>query len=83
MARKINIPEQPGKAPASAKPPAGDDAGGAERAAVLRVTAKVAGFRRAGRVWPALPVEVDAAEFTPEQLAQLRAEPLLSVEEID
>ena len=52
-----------------------------ESAAVrLSVRSRQAGFRRAGRAWPAEPVIVDIAEFTEAQLAQLKAEPMLIVE---
>lgn len=45
----------------------------------LVVRSLVAGFRRAGRAWPAEEVEVDISEFTAEQIAQLLAEPKLVV----
>lgn len=48
----------------------------------LLVRARVAGFRRAGRAWPAEPVMVAASEFTAEQIARLNAEPMLVVEEL-
>lgn len=47
---------------------------------LLRVTAARDGFRRAGRAWPSTLTEVDAAEFTSEQLEALNAEPMLVVE---
>lgn len=43
------------------------------------VCAKQAGFRRAGRAWPAVDTIVDADEFTAEQIEQLLAEPMLVV----
>ena len=39
----------------------------------------VAGFRRAGRAWPAEEVTVSADEFTAEQIEQILAEPMLVV----
>ena len=49
----------------------------------LRVTSKQAGFRRAGRAWPASPVTVPLAEFDDQQVAALRAEPMLVVEDVE
>ena len=46
----------------------------------LRITAKRAGFRRAGRAWPDTPTEVAVADFTEEQLEQLAAEPMLIIQ---
>lgn len=46
----------------------------------LRITSKREGFRRAGRAWSVTPIVVAADDLTPEQLAQLRAEPMLTVE---
>ncbi len=40
----------------------------------LTITAKRAGFRRAGRAWTVAPTTVDAHDFTPEQLRQLARE---------
>lgn len=45
----------------------------------LRVSAHVAGFRRAGRAWSAEPVEVPIVEFDEAQIEQLLAEPMLIV----
>ena len=49
----------------------------------LRITAKRAGFRRAGRAWPDTPTEVAVADFSAEQLEQLAAEPMLIVQPFD
>ena len=49
----------------------------------LLISALVAGFRRAGRAWPAEPVEVPASEFSKAQLAALKAEPGLRVSECE
>jgi len=46
---------------------------------ILLVTAPAKGLRRAGRFWPGGVTEVSANELTPEQVAQLRAEPRLTV----
>ncbi len=56
-------------------------AGEKKQGPMLRITAKRDGFRRAGRPWSGT-VEVSASEFTEEQLAALKAEPMLVVEEI-
>lgn len=45
----------------------------------LQVRSLVAGFRRAGRAWPAEEVTVKADEFTDAQIEQLLAEPMLVV----
>ena len=45
----------------------------------LIVRSLSAGFRRAGRAWPAEEVTVSADEFTAEQIEQLLAEPMLVV----
>lgn len=48
----------------------------------IRVKTSRPGFRRGGRAW-ADTTEVAVSEFTAEQLAQIRAEQLLVVEDID
>lgn len=53
--------------------------GGAKAVTQLQVTARRAGFRRAGRAWPAEAVTVSADDFTAEQVEQLLAEPMLTV----
>lgn len=50
-------------------------------ATLITVVAKRDGFRRGGRPWPASPTTVDAEGFTPEQLADIRAEKMLVVTE--
>ncbi len=50
--------------------------------AVLKVTAKVDGFRRAGREWHGV-TQVAKDELTETQIAQLEAEPRLVVETIE
>ena len=47
---------------------------------MLRVTAKKAGRRRAGREWPGTPVEVPAAQFSDTQIIQLIDDPELIVQ---
>lgn len=49
----------------------------------LRVSAKVAGFRRAGRAWPVDPVVVPLADLTSDQIGQLLAEPKLVVTTVE
>lgn len=48
----------------------------------LKVTSKKDGFRRGGRDWNGT-TEVRTDEFTKVQLAQLKSEPMLVVEEIE
>lgn len=48
----------------------------------LKITSKKDGFRRAGRAWTG-QTEVDASAFDEAQIAQLKAERMLVVEEID
>lgn len=49
----------------------------------LRVAARVDGFRRCGRAWPASGDTVAKADFTPEQVDRLMADPDLVVTEVD
>lgn len=49
---------------------------------MIRITSKTAGFRRAGIAHPAAPTDYQDDAFTKAQLAQLKAEPMLVVEEI-
>lgn len=53
-----------------------------QKVAGLRVTTKRDGFRRAGRAWHGA-TEIVATELTKEQLHQLKAEPMLTVEAIE
>lgn len=66
------------KKSAAPKAPQGAEAASTEATHVM-VRAHAAGFRRAGRAWPAEDVTVPIGEFTKEQLLALVAEPLLSV----
>lgn len=50
---------------------------------MIRITSRIDGFRRAGIAHPAAPVDHPAEAFTHQQLAQLAAEPMLVVQEID
>jgi hypothetical protein len=52
-------------------------------ASLIRITARRDGFRRAGLAHPARPIEHPAEAFTAEQLAQLQAEPMLTVELVE
>jgi hypothetical protein len=47
---------------------------------MIIITAKKDGFRRCGLAHSARPVEHQDGVFTPEQLAELQAEPMLVVE---
>lgn len=48
----------------------------------IRITSRVNGFRRLGMEHPAAPVEYPDDRFMPEELAVLKADPVLVVEEI-
>lgn len=50
---------------------------------MIRITSKAAGFRRAGIAHPAEPTSYTNDTFTDQQLALLKAEPMLVVEEIE
>lgn len=50
---------------------------------ILRITAAVAGFRRAGIAHPALPTEYPVERFSDEQIAALLEEPRLTVEVVE
>lgn len=47
---------------------------------MIRITAKRPGFRRCGVAHPAAPTDYPDDHFSAEQLAMLRAEPMLTVE---
>ncbi len=53
-----------------------------QKIAGLRVTTKRDGFHRGGRAWHGT-TEVAEAEFTKQQIQQLKAEPMLTVEAIE
>jgi hypothetical protein len=48
----------------------------------LRITSAREGFRRAGWKWSSQPTTVPLTEFSAEQVAMLRAEPMLTVEDV-
>lgn len=48
----------------------------------IRITAKQDGFRRCGIAHPATPTEYPGDQFSKKELEQLKAEPMLVVEEI-
>lgn len=50
---------------------------------MIRITSKVDGYRRCGVLHPARPVEYEDTRFSAEELAVLRADPLLDVEVIE
>jgi len=50
---------------------------------VIRITAKMDGFRRAGLTHPARAVEYPAEKFSAGELEALRTEPMLVVQELD
>ncbi len=49
---------------------------------MIRITAKTDGFRRCGVAHPAAPAEYPNDRFSVKELAQLKAEPQLVVEEL-
>lgn len=49
---------------------------------MIIIQSKVEGFRRAGMAHSAKPVEYPDNKFTREQLAALKAEPMLTVEQV-
>lgn len=55
----------------------------AGKVAGLRVTARQAGFRRAGRAWSTDPTDVPESDFTDDQIDALLDDPMLIVEEIE
>jgi hypothetical protein len=50
--------------------------------AMVRITSKIDGFRRAGRAHSATPTTVPASDFTDTELDALRGEPMLTVEDV-
>ena len=49
----------------------------------IQVTAKRAGFRRAGIAWGTEPIGIALSDLSKEQLKQIRTEPMLTVVDID
>ncbi len=84
---QVNTPPAPPAADQNQDntPPAAPNAPSAKKAPVkaLSVKSKVNGFRRAGRAWSTEATEVVLADLTADQVAQLKAEPLLTVTEIE
>lgn len=48
----------------------------------IRVKSRIAGFRRAGIAWAAEPTDIVLSDLSKGQRAQIRAEPMLVVEDI-
>lgn len=48
----------------------------------LRITSRREGFRRAGRAWGKQPTEIALADLSGEEIVILKAESMLTVEEI-
>ncbi|MDA8258370.1 MAG: HI1506-related protein [Betaproteobacteria bacterium] len=48
----------------------------------LRITSQREGFRRAGRAWGRAPIEIALADLSDDEIALLKAESMLTVEEI-
>ena len=64
----------------SATPQAADGSAGEPAIKSLTVTAKVDGFRRAGRAWHKTAETVSVNAFTEEQIDALLLDPMLDVE---
>lgn len=80
-AAEVPAPEAP--APAPAAPTEAVTAASGTKVKALRVTSvRPGGFRRAGIQFGREPVELDVASLTHAQIAQLEAEPLLTVTRI-
>lgn len=80
----VATPDAPeGIAPATAVAPPPPDAAEVAGKTHLRVAARVDGFRRCGRAWPASGDTVAKADFTPGQVERLMADPDLVVTEVD
>lgn len=73
-----------GSASAGASEPGEDSHSGQAGGPVvkLRVAARVNGFRRCGRAWPAAGVTVSADEFSAEEIETLKHDPELVVTEV-
>ncbi|MGQ0529991.1 MAG: HI1506-related protein [Panacagrimonas sp.] len=50
---------------------------------ILRITSKIAGFRRAGMAHAAAPTDHAIEKFTADQIEALKGEAMLTVEEVD
>lgn len=79
MAKAAPKPD-PVTAPAVAAPA---EAVAAAPEPMLRITARVNGFRRAGVAHAATPTDWPESAFTPDQLYDLLFEPMLIVERLD
>lgn len=65
-----------------AKPKTGGTPPKPAKAPALRIAAKTPGFRRAGRAWHGV-TDVPVSELSPAQVAALRNEPMLTVEDVE
>lgn len=75
----------PNTPPVSTPPPASEitkEQADAGKVNGLRITAKREGFRRAGRAWSSEPTEVLLADLSEGEIALLKAETMLTVEEV-
>ncbi len=86
-ARKSQTPSTAGDAPENTSETKKDASPktGTDRSSVpaLRVTARRDGFRRAGRAWPGEPTIVPLSELSEDQVALLRGESMLVVEDVE
>ncbi len=82
----IDVPNAPVsvevEVPPTAPAAGGGDVGGDTLPTHHLITARRDGFRRAGRAWSVAPTRVDVDDFSAEELAALRAEPMLTVAEV-
>lgn len=60
-----------------------DDKQKTKKIKALRITARRPGFRRAGHAWPATPTDVPKSELSLSQVAALRGESMLTVEDVE
>lgn len=89
MAKKAPAakPATPDTPPAKASAPAPEEskqagAGQTQGFNGLRITAQREGFRRAGRAWSKQPIEIPLAGLSDADIAALKAESMLTVEEV-
>ncbi len=54
-----------------------------KKRAALRISSKADGFRRAGLAFTREPIDVPLENLTKEQIAALKAEPMLVVAEVE
>lgn len=80
--KKPNAPPATASAPAPETTQEHAGAGETQGFNGLRITAAREGFRRAGRAWSKQPTEIPLAGLSDADVAALKAEPMLTVEEV-